>query len=463
MKRILILRSDSSPAVEHNYSTVFAQSLQDGLKSMATITTATFAELGFEAGDAAYRIWHIAKGWDIADFDLVIFRKVGSSLELAIAAAHYLRSKNTPFIDDYIYTLGSGKLAGAFMRREHNIPVPHTLYASKDLLEQAIASSTLNFPFIFKDDHGSKGRDNFKISSLDELSKAFDATTSKRMIVQEFIENDGDFRILVMNNKASLVIKRKTTNSSHLNNTSQGGSAVTVPVKSIPKDIIKDVLVATKLEKLSVAGADVIIDSVTKKHYLLEVNRAPQLGTGANVDEKLAVYIEMVDELLGAKNLNTAKSEYDVVGRAEEVSLPELEIKDVPARIDTGAKTSAIWASDIHVKNGVLYLKLFDKESPYYTGKILEFQNYDRRIVASSIGDPQDRYVIELLLRIKARNIRATFTLANRSKQVYPVLIGRNVLRGKFIVNPKIGKPMLQKEKQRSSNLQKRINRKADT
>jgi hypothetical protein len=144
-----------------------------------------------------------------------------------------------------------------------------------------------------------------------------------------------------------------------------------------------------------------------------------------------------------------------VLGRVERVSFPHQELKSIPARVDTGAKTSSIWASGITEKNGVLYFKLFNSKSRYFNGKVLHTSDYSQRVVASSNGHAQTRYVVRLLVTVQGRKIRALFTLADRSKQVYPVLIGRNVLRGKFIVDVRQGQPLIEAEKLRTKNLKK--------
>jgi hypothetical protein len=139
-----------------------------------------------------------------------------------------------------------------------------------------------------------------------------------------------------------------------------------------------------------------------------------------------------------------------ILGRAEAVSFPELGMGDVPSRIDTGAKTSALWVSEIkEEKDGSLSLYLFDKESPYFTGKRVHFDTFKIVAVASSNGYVEERYKIRTVIVIGNRRIRASFTLADRSSQVYPVLIGRNVLAGKFMVNVKAGTPLLEEERER--------------
>jgi len=143
-----------------------------------------------------------------------------------------------------------------------------------------------------------------------------------------------------------------------------------------------------------------------------------------------------------------------LIGRAETISFPEHGIEKVPARIDTGARTSAIWASTMQERGNVLYYTLFDKSSPFYTGEVLKTVQFKKVMVASSIGESQERYKIRLLIKLKGKKIRARMTLADRSQQAYPVLVGRNVLRGKFVVDVEGGKPLYHEERQRSEQLQ---------
>lgn len=138
-----------------------------------------------------------------------------------------------------------------------------------------------------------------------------------------------------------------------------------------------------------------------------------------------------------------------LIGRAETLALPEFGIKAVPARIDTGAKTSAIWASNISEKDGILEYSLFGPGSQYYTGTLVRTKSYTQRAVANSTGQVELRYVVKLVVVLESRKIKASFTLANRQAQVYPVLVGRNILRGKFSVNVKLGKPLIKGEKAR--------------
>jgi len=143
-----------------------------------------------------------------------------------------------------------------------------------------------------------------------------------------------------------------------------------------------------------------------------------------------------------------------IIGRADRLDLPELGYLGIPAKVDTGAKTSAIWATDVHERDGVLAFTLFGPGNPHYTGEEIFVRNFGRVVVASSIGAEQGRYKVVMLTRLRGKKVRAGFTLADRSQQAYPVLIGRNVLRGKFLVDVRSGRPDYTAENRRSEQLQ---------
>ena len=129
-----------------------------------------------------------------------------------------------------------------------------------------------------------------------------------------------------------------------------------------------------------------------------------------------------------------AKQTKDVIGRDTYVEIDG--IKNVPAKIDTGAFSSAVWANSIEIDNNkILHFQLFDQKSPFYTGKTLSRKNYSVVKIRSSNGTEQIRYRTHIPIKIHDRLIRATFTLADRSRNEYPVLIGCRALRNKFIVD----------------------------
>lgn len=108
----------------------------------------------------------------------------------------------------------------------------------------------------------------------------------------------------------------------------------------------------------------------------------------------------------------------------------------VPAKIDTGADSSAVWASNIRIdKDGVLKFSLFGKGSPYYNAKIFKRTDYSVASVRSAMGQEQVRYRTHFWVKIGGRKIKMLMNLSDRSKNEFPVLIGRRSISGKFIVD----------------------------
>lgn len=111
-------------------------------------------------------------------------------------------------------------------------------------------------------------------------------------------------------------------------------------------------------------------------------------------------------------------------------------VSDIPAKIDTGADSSTIWASDISVdEDGALHFVLFGPKSPLYTGEVHVTKDYSVAGVVSSSGHRQIRYRVTLPVRISDRRVSVSFTLSNRSVHRFPVLIGKRTLNGKFLVD----------------------------
>ena len=127
--------------------------------------------------------------------------------------------------------------------------------------------------------------------------------------------------------------------------------------------------------------------------------------------------------------------EKSIIGSTTHVDFGKRAV-GVPAKIDTGADSSAVWATKIRVdKDGVLRFALFGEGSPYYNGKIFKRTDYMVAKVRSSSGHEQIRYRTHFTVTVKGRRIRALFNLSDRSVNLYPVLIGRRTIAGKFLVD----------------------------
>ncbi|MCL2085956.1 RimK/LysX family protein [Candidatus Saccharibacteria bacterium] len=125
-----------------------------------------------------------------------------------------------------------------------------------------------------------------------------------------------------------------------------------------------------------------------------------------------------------------------VLGELEYVDFLTLPYKSVPAKIDTGAKASSVWASKITMtEDGELRFVLFGEGSPFYTGKIIKRRDYRVAIVRNSTGLEQIRYQTNLKIRLKGQTIDTPFNLSDRSRNNFPILIGNQTISGRFVVD----------------------------
>lgn len=129
------------------------------------------------------------------------------------------------------------------------------------------------------------------------------------------------------------------------------------------------------------------------------------------------------------------KNKVEAIGSIELVGLPELDIQGVPAKIDTGADNSSIWATDIRLKTGILQFILFAPGSQFYSGNKLSTKEFQTISIKNSFGVTEFRYKVKILVSVGERRIRGWFTLSDRAVMTYPILIGKKFLRKKFLVD----------------------------
>ncbi len=146
------------------------------------------------------------------------------------------------------------------------------------------------------------------------------------------------------------------------------------------------------------------------------------------------------------------------IGRTSTASFPFDGASDVPVKIDTGADTSSIWASDLQMEaDNALSFVLFAPASKHYSGKRHRTKSYTARYVRSSNGQGEVRYSVKLTIVLSGRKIKGSFTLADRSRNTYPALIGCRLLSGKFIVDVSKGKTKPDEQKLRSKALENEL------
>jgi hypothetical protein len=140
--------------------------------------------------------------------------------------------------------------------------------------------------------------------------------------------------------------------------------------------------------------------------------------------------------------LNTTNTEQSqaILGWREWVTLPELNLEHIKAKIDTGARSSALHAFAIepYRKQNQRWVMFAIHPEQNNTELVIECHAAikDRRIVSDSGGHKQRRYVIETQLLLGSAIISAEMTLTNRDSMLFRMLIGRTTLNDRFLIDP---------------------------
>lgn len=130
-----------------------------------------------------------------------------------------------------------------------------------------------------------------------------------------------------------------------------------------------------------------------------------------------------------------------VIGRTDKVDLPELGLANVQAKIDTGAYTSAIHCSKIHIDKAddgrdlLVYTISGNRLGKGMKARVFKTDTFKLKKIRSSNGQVQQRYVIKTKLRLFNKNINTEFSLSDRSHMKNPILLGRKLLKSRFIVD----------------------------
>lgn len=128
------------------------------------------------------------------------------------------------------------------------------------------------------------------------------------------------------------------------------------------------------------------------------------------------------------------------LGWREWVALPDLGIKRIKAKVDTGARTSALHAFDVQLIElaGKPYVKFLIHPRQHDLETVMECQAplLDEREVRDSGGNAEMRYVIETRISIGDAIHTAEVTLTNRDTMGFRMLIGRKAMEGVYRVDP---------------------------
>ncbi len=129
-----------------------------------------------------------------------------------------------------------------------------------------------------------------------------------------------------------------------------------------------------------------------------------------------------------------------VVGNLEVCSLPDLAISELEVRVDTGAKTSSLHVDNIKTckLNGKRAVQFDIHPDIHNVDRMVtcKAEVHDIRRIKSSNGAAEQRYVIKTPIQLGDINWDIEITLTNRADMSYLMLLGREALGNRFLVDP---------------------------
>ena len=128
-----------------------------------------------------------------------------------------------------------------------------------------------------------------------------------------------------------------------------------------------------------------------------------------------------------------------VLGWRERLALPQLGIAQLKAKLDTGARSSALHVEtlDSFLRDGAVWLRFTVRAGRHPADAVrCEARALDRRVVTDTGGHRTERWFIRSEILLAGRRFEADINLTDRQHMLFPMLLGRSALHGRFAVDP---------------------------
>lgn len=329
--------------------------------------------------------------------------------------------------------LAGNKYATFIAFDKKKIDTPRTaLITNEASIPKSLERIGKKFPVIVKTLYGAEGIGVVKVDSEDSFKSVVQSLrkSGQDILVQEMIEIDGDIRTIVFDGKIMGAIKRKKVDGDFRTNKALGAKSVPYRLSEREK---KFVLKIAEASGASYVGVDHAVSG--GKLYAIEMNTSP--GSGAdkymNYENNKAVegdkrHIsgkELVEKILKQAVQMKPQVRGFSMGKIEKVIVEGDVIK---ARVDSGNSShSVVDARDLKIVGEVAKFT--------FNGKKYRKPIVDNVKIHVGSGVVERRPVVEMDFEIGGKRFKnARFSLSDRSKNIYPVLIGNRFMEENNVV-----------------------------
>lgn len=128
-----------------------------------------------------------------------------------------------------------------------------------------------------------------------------------------------------------------------------------------------------------------------------------------------------------------------IIGTTDRIDFLDFGFENVKCKIDTGAMTSSIHCHEVRRRSDAegeyITFKVLDPSHPQYRNQAIVIRDFSERKIRNSFGHTEYRYVIRTRVVLFGKPFIAEFSIADREKMKYPVLLGKRLLSGQFLVD----------------------------
>lgn len=201
-------------------------------------------------------------------------KRTGKDTYRTYLLSHVLQKQSTIFSDEanFFSDKTADKITMMVVLPLGDVSVPKSILTTAEsyIENKKYFDDHIVYPCVLKKS-GSRGRSVWKISNKQELEEKLNQN-EELTLIQEFVPNDHDLRVFVLDDEVVVAIKRSSSDGFY-NNVSKGGKAERVEITEEEKRICVE---ATKLAKLRIAGVDLVRSD--KGPLIFEVNKSPQMN-----------------------------------------------------------------------------------------------------------------------------------------------------------------------------------------
>jgi glutathione synthase/RimK-type ligase-like ATP-grasp enzyme len=227
----------------------------------------------------------------LKEFDFIFFGFIAKYTSIASLLINYSDNNKIPNLKYETYEQYHNKAYQFDLLDNLNYPYVPSILTSKlnnKILEEV---KNYNFPLIIKNVYSDRGEGIDVVNNEDELKNYF-SKNNNLVLIQKFISNNGEYRLMTIKNKTILIVKKDyidVINKTNINNRKSKKSSLPTNIIDMCENISKHLF-------CDIIGFDIIQDINTKKYYILETNASPHFAmfsivSGISIPEIIVDYI----------------------------------------------------------------------------------------------------------------------------------------------------------------------------